>query len=1407
MNRIYQGRVSAVEVLKPGTKSEWEPLPDWRRALWEHHELFQDAVNYYTLGLAALAEGVSRDTAPGAAAWAWRQQVRENWLDGRRKALRYDGPHRRLAPWLGVAPDITNEGDAFDASARAIIGSHASAPAQRSAVLLQLLEEVDASDLNVLANNRLPWLCTPRGQLSATPRHVVMQQETARIRQTQAIHAATPDTLAACAAALEPGRFVTQMPTDFFTGESARAEALKQFQSAAKKSPGLSRHEPSFLAHLEALGERLRAPQLGRKPSGIYPFALVLHLWPTAAAWESFKAATKNLATKEAADASAIASDPFAEARVDDEPLFAYFTNRALRREPDNADRAVWFEFDLAAFVEAIKSPHRFFQDTQSRAAEARRLREQLHFIDPSAEWLKNVPISAPAKKPTKKASGADESDEGESGPAFTFAGDSRIALLRDLLTNPAKLGGLGDAGDGEYTVQERTLRGWNQIRDAWRKRASRGPVSAAELWEDVKEVQGDHRDDFGSATLFETLTQPEHHSIWRDPPADAQRHAEDPLRAWKDYREQCFELNDKERPIRFTPAHAEKSPRYFILPKTGRFGTKHLRAQPTDPKLRFTGGTVIQTAAGLEPVLVRFEYSAPRLRRDELRSPGETDLAAAHWLQPMMAALDVREPDAQDFANCRVTLQPASLENHQLTFPVEVDTSMLQKSIGGARWSRQFNVHPDGDTFYDASLRWPHEKQPAKPPVPWWEAIDSFTVLATDLGQRDAGAFALLDVRANADFAGKPARFVGQTGDGPAQKTWRAALAASGILRLPGEDRLEWRKASRPEEVRGEQGYAWREELFGERGRRATADETDECAALLRAFGIVETDLLPEDWREALSYPEQNDKLLVAARRAQSRLARLHRWAWLLADISNPARLKQARDEIAAPPRRAGSAPDPQQLQLAEAEKSGDADGLRAAVIGQLHATTSRLPALLVQIANRVLPLRGRVWAWEPHPDEEARSTGCWLLHPQSCPSRKPLLRGQRGLSLERIEQIEELRRRFQSLNQSLRRQPGAEAPKRRDERIPDPCPAVLEKLDRLKTQRVNQTAHLILAEALGLRLRAPASDKAVLRATRDIHGQYKKRRAPADFIVIEDLARYRATQGRAPRENSRLMKWCHRAIRDKVRELCAPFGLPVVETVAAWSSRFCARTGVPGFRAAEVTAGFSRSGSWGWIAAKKTADGTLAEEAQRVLSLDAELCAAQRDLDTAWTANGRAGACPRRTLLAPLAGGPIFIPLVDRVSAPEHPKLQPAVAQSDINAAINLALRAVADPRLWPIHPRLRTQRDGKGSLLAKEKRKYGAKKAPALTPRGETELSAEAGRVPNFFFDRSATISWGQASLTDPIAAEPAQVVLGAAMWKTVREAQWLRCEELNRVRLAQWRAKTQPGAGALADDIPM
>lgn len=67
MNRIYQGRDNKVQILKPAvtkpkSPEDWQELdsnPNEARRLgeellWNHHQLFQDAVNYYIVALASL---------------------------------------------------------------------------------------------------------------------------------------------------------------------------------------------------------------------------------------------------------------------------------------------------------------------------------------------------------------------------------------------------------------------------------------------------------------------------------------------------------------------------------------------------------------------------------------------------------------------------------------------------------------------------------------------------------------------------------------------------------------------------------------------------------------------------------------------------------------------------------------------------------------------------------------------------------------------------------------------------------------------------------------------------------------------------------------------------------------------------------------------------------------------------------------------------------------------------------------------------------------------------------------------------------------------------------------------------------------------------------------------------------
>jgi hypothetical protein len=1420
MNRIYQGKVTAVEI--PDGKDEqgkpkWKKLDGWQPSLWQHHELFQDAVNYYTLALAAMAAGVEGDSKQDHALRGWAAKVKETWSNASRKAETFAGPQARLALILKLEQDKSD----FEAASSRVLHSSRATPAQRSAALMQLLSV--KGDLNQICGERLPWLASAHGKCGATSKAASSSQEANRQQAVRQFHQWSEKEALAQSATLELGLFLTQPPKDFVEGADAAKILRDYFTKVSKKIPELNATASLFEKFVISQADTLKVPSLGRRPSGLYPLAAVFRFFPTPETLAAFRVATKSLA--EAKDKELI-SDAVAESRVADQPHFDYFTNLALVSgdgDEERDTRAVWFVFDLAAFIEAIKAPRRYFEDTIKRESAADRFRQQIAAMEGKG----------------REASSTEEDSE----PLPGFEGDERIRLLKIIVQDKLKWvaeaeGDASEAGPKEYAIRERTVRGFGEIKRRWRSAVEAANATEKCLLEILAKEQTAHRDDFGSATLYQQLAKPEFHPIWRDDGTQPW-HAEDPLTAWLQFKELQSDLADKERAIRFTPAHPKYSPRFFIFPKKSEAQPKTTNNRSLKPgllshhdpgQLSFTAGVILRTEHGLAPTVVRIHYAAPRICRDQLRSSGDTNLYEAPWLQPMMAALGLdKSPERVNFANCRITLQPTGVSDIQLTFPIEVNSEKIKAGVSReAVWENQFNLYPDGENFYNASLRWPHEKQRAKPPVPWHEQLDSFRCIATDLGQRDAGAFARLSVLGGSDFGKQPSRFIGEAGG----KKWRSALERSGLFRLPGEDAKVWREQSEWDKKNPDDSgkqFDFREELWGERGRPARNWEADDTAELMRSLEVPPEDkersLLSEGWRELLSFPEQNDKLLVAMRRYQSRIARLHRWCWFLkGDVKQQ---QTAWDEIA----------DCEDTRLISAEQITQAKKHDPRVQTELESLLRKrlelAPVLLVRIANRILPLRGRSWHWEKHPTSKAENTLHHLTQngPKLDSKERPVwLRGQRGLSLERIEQVEELRKRFQSLNQTQRREVGGKPRSRRDESVPDPCRDLLDKLDNLKEQRVNQTAHMILAEALGLRLAPPPADKKALRQQRDQHGSYEKIPdksgkwiGPVDFIIIEDLSRYRASQGRAPRENSRLMKWCHRAVRDKLEQLREVFGIPLVETPAAYSSRFCSRSGVPGFRAEEIAPGFENESPWSWIKEKKDDHDQPTAEAAHIQELIQQMAEAQKIP----TRSDKPLAKPR-TLFAPLAGGPVFIPIVDSIPNAE---LAPKLVQADINAAINLALRAIADPRLWTIHPRLRSQREGGNKpgkakklktkqaasdaltgvkLLTREKRKFGEAGKPLAIKR-VSNAKPDDTRQPNFFADLAGlnelaeqlaeknpreyswlTKEWTSAEISGENSAPP--LLHGKSFWGTVKAKQWERIRAINSARLAAWRDKS-------------
>lgn len=1341
LTRIYQGRINSVEICEgkdENNHQKWKAMPNWQDALWKHHCLFQDAVNYYTLMLAALAYEIrTNNEEKPKIIHDWAKQVELTWEHATKKSKDFEGPHKRISKIMGLDPEKSKFKDCVEK-----ILENCNPNAQiRAAALIQLLEEAKGAKLNQVAGDRLSWLCYDKLN-AGTSKDKAIQKENTK-KAILAIHEAKNDTaLEEAVKLLDPYNFLTKYPGKKLSEKESCKLAVEKFDKLCEKDENkdLIPLRDTFLKKAEDFCSKNALLAQGRKPKGVFPYAIVLKVMPDMRIAEKFKRITSVL-FKEFSKSS---SDTNSSRKSENDPKkdfeklcenknpFEFFSNIVMKK---GKNKSSWFEFDKMAFIEAINYPHRFYDDTLERNKAAKEIEEK---------------ISAMESRGMRLASD-DEQEDDHYIPGFS--GDKRISLIRKLVTvnlgHLAEVEGTESTGKIEYSIDAGTMRGFRKIREKWLKKISgKSEPTEDELRKIVAEEQAAHRDDFGSAPLFNELAKKEFWPIWRENGTE-DYHAKDAIKAWMQYNEFKEDLEHKRRPIGFTHAHPSHSPRYFDFTKEND-GQRKVRHEKNS--LRFTAGVAIEENGIYNPTVLRFTYSAPRLLRDHLRSDNEDSLSEATWLQPMMEALGFGHQDADhaNFANAKISLMAKALDNFQIVFPISVETEKLYNTVSTKDWSGQFRW---GGNETLASLLW-HTDKPKHPPDKFWnEKFDKFSCLSVDLGQRTAAAVARIEAQSSRPEG--PCRFIGNNGE----KDWFARIVRTKMLRLPGEDQETWRQKSKLDHQDSET-FSFREELFGSKGRSSTKQENDQAKGILKRLDIAEDQIMPDDWHRTLSFPEQNDRLLLAVKRAQYRIACLHRWAFFLDD---PKKKDAALNEIK-------DSEDDNLTSLLN-----DEDKLKEKIRSLIVNKQDLLTSCLVDMANRILPLRGRSWIWKKD---------CFRLAQEGSPLPNVMIRGQRGLSIARIEQISELRKRLQSMNKTLRRNIGEKARAGRDESIPDCCPDILEKLDHIKEQRVNQTAHMILAEALGIHLAQPDSSDEY--PNNDRHGSYEKILGkngiwigPVDFLVIEDLSRYSTTQGRSRRENSRLMKWCHRAIRDKLKEMMKVFFRPaakfkskeippLLETPAAYSSRFCSRSGVAGFRAFELAPGFHKQSPWRWMLEKESKnDGLEAKPLSKLL----------QDIQKINSDNPKIP----RTLLAPVAGGPIFVPASDNSSGTGI--LSPKIAQADINAAINLGLRAIASPLVWEIHPRLRSKRE-KGDLFANEKRKFGDRKSVRIN---SDDNDKSDDRNPNFFADFGKIAAWGKSSVEGH---ESLPLVSGKAMWSSVNEIQWSRCDAINRRRMIKW-----------------
>ncbi|MDR2462608.1 MAG: type V CRISPR-associated protein Cas12b, partial [Verrucomicrobiales bacterium] len=900
MNRIYQGRVGKVEIQNPAAEDEtrkiqpWVALDDWEEKLWQHHALFQDAVNYYIAAIASLG------SSPESPLTLLQNLLRSVWDSFEKNGQSRQGmgeTFKRVWP-LATVPTLDEVIHRF----REPLTVSGVADCEMELAGEALLYDL-GGDGAIQQGGRTyyPMFCQ-----SGFARGVTFPRSAAAVERARMQDELPKKLWAVCDEAdakklrdeLQQAHFcildeADEEPRD---GKKVFADAL---QALLQTQIITTEQHIKFSTKLSVVADSVKpwkGTSLNKKAllNRFYAFLVCKFLCADSAldGVEILKKFYKKPKAKSDADEPALSEDEKIEVHLlagGDDPIkivrdkagivFRAFSalpiwqaeqreyrphERSAYKHESAAFPIAWSEFDIAAFKEALKVYGQFKKNVADREEKLNNFSKKLLVMDGErviADYHNDADVDKKDADVDKKIRARlrkiwDESDgnpklpksaDGDENSVARFADDPRIERLRCIVNDDlAEEYRLTEGRKTPYGLRRRTMKGWGEVKREWQKLIVSDKKFSKKKQEELQKKldelrSGNKREQIGSHKLFSALIVDDAAwAIWREPDDGLQKNinkngwANDPLEAFREFceiREALEEIT--KRPLRFTPANARLSRRLFMFTDVCSFGKDRGEFKHFPDELTVSVPVAIGGLGGkIARQTCKLFYSAPRLLRDGIRAADGAYLQ--DWTQPMMRAL-LGEPDAdgervnpQQLKDAAVQLMP-DFDNRGrrrilLNFPLSLNEEKIKNQTGkAALWNQQFASWKKGAVL--PYLRWAEDFD-GQESHRWWQKVSTFSLLSADLGTRHTASVALLEcgkIRKSA-----ASRVIG-TADG---EDWFATFSGGFVLRLPGEDAQVLRL---PSKLEAQTGKAFREELYGDSGRSADLDESQETLDILQ--------------------------------------------------------------------------------------------------------------------------------------------------------------------------------------------------------------------------------------------------------------------------------------------------------------------------------------------------------------------------------------------------------------------------------------------------------------------------------------------------------------------------------------------------------------------------------------------